>query len=97
MTSLFSKIEPNVDGKDYICSDIHGHFSILQQALNDIGFDERSDRLFCLGVTNSCLTHVLDILEAGGTPIINRHKMSYARFFAKNGFKRDPSKPILVR
>jgi serine/threonine protein phosphatase 1 len=46
LIQVFSR---NLIGKDYICSDIHGHFSILQQALNDIGFNEQSDRLFCLG------------------------------------------------
>lgn len=49
MATLYSYHLNNNAGKDYICSDIHGHFSILQKALDDIGFDERNDRLFCLG------------------------------------------------
>lgn len=36
-------------GKDYICSDIHGHFSLLAQQLKKINFNEKTDRLFPLG------------------------------------------------
>jgi serine/threonine protein phosphatase 1 len=39
----------NCHGKDYICSDIHGHFSLLTQQLEQINFDEDVDRLFSLG------------------------------------------------
>jgi len=49
MNGFFSNFSQNINGKDYICSDIHGHFSILQNALNDIGFNPLHDRLFCLG------------------------------------------------
>lgn len=36
-------------GRDYICSDIHGQFHILEQELFRMGFSEPTDRLFCLG------------------------------------------------
>lgn len=49
MNRFFSKFSSNIQGKDYICSDIHGHFSILKNALNNIGFNPLHDRLFCLG------------------------------------------------
>lgn len=39
----------NSAGKDYICSDIHGHFSLLAQHLAQVNFDEQTDRLFSLG------------------------------------------------
>lgn len=39
----------NQKGKDYICSDIHGHFSLLAQHLNEINFNDQTDRLFSLG------------------------------------------------
>lgn len=39
----------NSEGKDYICSDIHGHFSLLAQQLAQINFNEQTDRLFSLG------------------------------------------------
>ena len=49
MTSLISKVALNVKGKDYICSDIHGHFSLLFKELARINFNEKTDRLFSLG------------------------------------------------
>nr|WP_255428994.1 metallophosphoesterase [Saccharophagus sp. K07] len=39
----------NTTGKDYICSDIHGHFSLLSEQLAQINFNEQIDRLFSLG------------------------------------------------
>ena len=39
-------------------------------------------------VENSCVSHVCDILEAGGHPKIRRHQLSYARFYKQNGLKR---------
>lgn len=39
----------NPAGKDYICSDIHGHFSLLAEQLAQINFNEQTDRLFSLG------------------------------------------------
>lgn len=39
----------NPAGKDYICSDVHGHFSLLSQQLDQINFNETADRLFSLG------------------------------------------------
>lgn len=46
---MFRKFNHNFHGHDYICSDIHGHFSLLAQQLNQINFDEQTDRLFSLG------------------------------------------------
>ena len=48
-------------------------------------------------IDNSCVSHVCDILEAGGHPEINRHPISYAKFYKKHGFIRDKSKPMLPR
>lgn len=39
----------NPAGRDLIVGDVHGCFSRLRKALHCIGFDERVDRLFCLG------------------------------------------------
>jgi len=47
-----SKIESfsaNTQGIDYLCSDIHGHFSLLERRLTEVGFDASKDRLFSLG------------------------------------------------
>lgn len=42
-------IHKNIRGTDYICSDIHGHFYLLEEALKRVGFKEEVDRLFSLG------------------------------------------------
>ncbi|PUA30183.1 MAG: hypothetical protein B0W54_06625 [Cellvibrio sp. 79] len=36
-------------GLDYICSDVHGNFSILEAQLKSVNFDPSKDRLFSLG------------------------------------------------
>ncbi len=48
MTKLQS-FSPNTSGRDFICSDIHGHFSLLEKSLAKLNFDVTQDRLFCLG------------------------------------------------
>jgi len=47
--SKFKKYGVNTKGKDYICGDIHGHFHLLHQELENHNFDPTSDRVFCLG------------------------------------------------
>ena len=49
LMSKFKTFQPNEVGHDYVCSDIHGHFSLLEEHLEKVGFDKRKDRLFCLG------------------------------------------------
>jgi serine/threonine protein phosphatase 1 len=39
----------NLDGKDYVCGDIHGCYEELIAALDHIKFDYGKDRLFCVG------------------------------------------------
>jgi serine/threonine protein phosphatase 1 len=47
---LIQKFEKNNAARDLIVGDIHGHFSKLQSALDDVGFDpEGGDRLFSVG------------------------------------------------
>jgi len=48
MTKLQS-FSPNASGRDFICSDIHGHFTLLEKSLAQLNFDVTKDRLFCLG------------------------------------------------
>jgi len=47
--SKFHTHNPNQAGRDFICSDIHGHFSLLEDHLRQVQFDTTKDRLFCLG------------------------------------------------
>lgn len=39
----------NTVGRDFAVGDIHGHFTLLQEALAAIGFDPTRDRLFAVG------------------------------------------------
>lgn len=39
----------NLEGRDFICSDIHGHFYLLESLLEANQFDQSKDRLFSLG------------------------------------------------
>jgi len=47
--SKFQSYSANQIGRDFICSDIHGHFSLLEDHLKAVEFDTSKDRLFCLG------------------------------------------------
>jgi len=40
---------PNETGIDWVVGDIHGLFGVLEKALERIGFDPGTDRLFCTG------------------------------------------------
>ena len=42
-------IAPNPAGIDWICGDVHGHLSVLQAQLKQVGFQYGVDRLFLLG------------------------------------------------
>lgn len=46
---LVKRFARNTKGRDLIVGDIHGCFSKLAMALNDIGFDPAGDRLFSVG------------------------------------------------
>lgn len=41
--------ERNLTGKDYIVGDLHGHYTVLMNGLDKIGFNDKTDRLFCVG------------------------------------------------
>jgi len=43
------RLEKNNSGYDYICGDIHGCFTDLENELENIRFNKTSDRLFCVG------------------------------------------------
>ena len=47
--ALVKRFPLNTVGRDFAVGDIHGHFTLLQQALNRLGFDPAKDRLFSVG------------------------------------------------
>lgn len=46
---MIELVPANNLGIDYVCSDIHGHFSLLESQLEKVCFDPDKDRLFSLG------------------------------------------------
>ncbi|WGS52678.1 metallophosphoesterase [Paraburkholderia sp. D15] len=49
MNTLVNRFARNIVGRDFAVGDIHGKFSRLAAALDEIGFDEDVDRLFSVG------------------------------------------------
>lgn len=50
MSMPIHRYPPNENGgRDFAVGDIHGHFTLLQQALDKVGFDPETDRLFSVG------------------------------------------------
>lgn len=43
------RFEKNLNGRDFAVGDIHGYFTLLQQSLDNVGFDPAVDRLFSVG------------------------------------------------
>lgn len=48
-TPPVQRFAANIDGRDFAVGDIHGAFGALQIALDTIGFDAGTDRLFSVG------------------------------------------------
>lgn len=46
---LIKRYPANTAGRDFAVGDVHGHFTLLQQALDAVGFDPSVDRLFSVG------------------------------------------------
>lgn len=42
-------LKPNQIGDDYVVGDIHGHVTPLLEQLSELGFDQKTDRLICVG------------------------------------------------
>ncbi len=49
MAELFHKYESNENGRDFVCGDIHGCFTDLEDNMRRINFDTAKDRMFCVG------------------------------------------------
>lgn len=45
----FKRFEINTTGRDFAVGDVHGHFTKLQAALDAVGFNAATDRLFSVG------------------------------------------------
>lgn len=43
------KVEANVNGRDFVCGDIHGCYDLLMESLHKVSFNPECDRLFALG------------------------------------------------
>jgi serine/threonine protein phosphatase 1 len=43
------RLKKNKNGRDFVCGDIHGCFSYLEERLIEISFNRNNDRLFCVG------------------------------------------------
>ncbi|WP_323844992.1 metallophosphoesterase [Microbulbifer magnicolonia] len=47
--TILRRVGRNLNGRDYVVGDVHGHLSQLRRQLGDIRFDPYVDRLFFLG------------------------------------------------
>lgn len=47
--SKVQRFKRNLKGRDFVVGDIHGHFNLLQKAIDAVGFDPAVDRLFSVG------------------------------------------------
>lgn len=43
------QVDANLDGRDFVCGDMHGMFSLVTQFLQHVNFDCSKDRLFACG------------------------------------------------
>lgn len=68
-------LESNVEGRDIAVGDIHGYFSVLEEALDTIGFDEKVDRLFCVG----------DLVDRGPESILAKEYLKAPWFYSVAG------------
>lgn len=49
MSTLVQTVQRNIHGRDFVVGDIHGHFTRLEAALQQVDFDRSVDRLFSVG------------------------------------------------
>ena len=47
--NYLKKFCANHEGRDFVCGDIHGQLRQLYQAMADVSFDPKVDRLFSVG------------------------------------------------
>lgn len=71
----FEHFEANPLGRDFAVGDIHGHFTRLQTALSEAGFDPECDRLFSVG----------DLVDRGPESLLALDWLAQPWFFAVQG------------
>lgn len=49
MKNPVKKFGPNLDGRDFVISDLHGAYGVLRNLLDKLNFDPAKDRLFSVG------------------------------------------------
>lgn len=62
----------NPDGRDFICSDIHGHFALLEQKLASVNFNPKLDRVLALG----------DLIDRGPSSLLAFEYLSKSWFYS---------------
>jgi hypothetical protein len=73
--SKILRIRKNKHGTDYWIGDIHGCYSLLEEALLKIGFDKTKDRLFVLG----------DLIDRGPESYLAAEYLQHPWFIALQG------------
>lgn len=69
--ALIHRYPPNENGRDFAVGDIHGHFTLLQKALDAAGFNPAVDRLFSVGDLVDRGPECRDVLEWLAKPWFN--------------------------
>lgn len=70
--SKYLRVSENIHGRDFICSDIHGHFELLESHLERVLFDPDKDRVFSLG----------DLVDRGPNSSLAIHYLKQPWFYA---------------
>lgn len=80
------RITENVSGRDFICGDIHGCYSLLYSELDKLNFDETKDRLFCTGDLVDRGPESLDVLDiidkSWFHSVLGNHDLFACEFYA---------------
>ncbi|MDH5376744.1 MAG: metallophosphoesterase [Gammaproteobacteria bacterium] len=69
------RLSKNLKGRDFVVGDIHGHFDLLQQFLDQVQFDTKADRLISVG----------DLIDRGPQSLLAAQFLSYDWFYAVRG------------
>ena len=73
--SKFQQITKNTKGTDYLITDIHGCFDLVDAELKKVGFDPNKDRLFHLG----------DLVDRGPQSYLAADYLDYPWFISLQG------------